>query len=56
VYLRYHYVTDLIVGMALGLAVYRWGPGIAEAIIVGDKYPGDYFGMIPCREKESPSG
>jgi membrane-associated phospholipid phosphatase len=55
VYLRYHYVTDLIVGMALGLAVYRWGPGMAEAIIVGDKYPDDSFGMIPCREKESPS-
>jgi membrane-associated phospholipid phosphatase len=56
VYLRYHYVTDLIIGMALGLAVYRWGPGVAEAIIMEREYPGDSFGMIPYREKEGSSG
>jgi hypothetical protein len=47
VYLRYHYVTDLVVGMILGLMVYRWCPGMAEAMIVGDKYPNDSLEMIP---------
>ena len=36
VYLRYHYVTDLIVGMALGLVVYWQGLKIVEAIILKD--------------------
>jgi len=33
VYLRYHYVTDLIIGISLGFAVYRWGEPMARAII-----------------------
>jgi membrane-associated phospholipid phosphatase len=33
VYLRYHYVTDLIIGICLGLAVYRWGEPMARSII-----------------------
>jgi membrane-associated phospholipid phosphatase len=33
VYLRYHYVTDLLVGMALGTAVFRFGPVLAEAFM-----------------------
>ena len=33
VYLRYHYVFDLIVGAALSLPVYRFCPDIAEALI-----------------------
>ena len=36
VYLRYHYVTDLIVGMALGFVVYRLGLKSVEAIILKD--------------------
>ena len=36
VYLRYHYVTDLIVGMALGFVVYWRGLKIVEAIILKD--------------------
>jgi hypothetical protein len=34
VYLRYHYVTDLVVGISLGLAVYRWGEPMAKSIII----------------------
>ncbi|OQC26434.1 MAG: PAP2 superfamily protein [Deltaproteobacteria bacterium ADurb.Bin072] len=37
VYLRYHYVTDLVVGMALGTAVFRYGPGLATAFICGNE-------------------
>jgi len=33
VYLRYHYVTDIIVGLALGYAIYRWGLMRIEAIV-----------------------
>jgi membrane-associated phospholipid phosphatase len=32
VYLRYHYVTDLIIGISLGFAVYRWGEPMARSI------------------------
>ena len=35
VYLRYHYVTDLIAGMALGVLVFLFGPGLAEATLRG---------------------
>jgi membrane-associated phospholipid phosphatase len=33
VYLRYHYVTDLIVGISLGFAVYRWGEPFARSTV-----------------------
>ncbi len=33
VYLRYHYVTDLIIGVSLGFAVYHWGEPMARATI-----------------------
>ena len=33
VYLRYHYVTDLVVRISLGFAVYRWGEPMARSII-----------------------
>jgi membrane-associated phospholipid phosphatase len=35
VYLRYHYVTDLIAGMALAVLVFRFGPDLAEATMLG---------------------
>lgn len=35
VYLRYHYVTDLVAGMALGVLVYRFGPDLAMAAMLG---------------------
>jgi len=37
VYLRYHYVTDLVAGMALGVLVFRFGPGLAEATMLGSE-------------------
>jgi membrane-associated phospholipid phosphatase len=33
VYLRYHYVTDLLVGVTLGILVYQFGPLVSEALI-----------------------
>jgi membrane-associated phospholipid phosphatase len=33
VYLRYHYVTDLIIGISLGFSVYYWGEPMARGII-----------------------
>jgi membrane-associated phospholipid phosphatase len=33
IYLRYHYVTDLIIGIGLGFAVYCWGEPMARTII-----------------------
>jgi len=37
VYLRYHYVTDLVAGMALGVLVFRFGPGLAEATMLASE-------------------
>jgi membrane-associated phospholipid phosphatase len=37
VYLHYHYVTDLILGISLGFVVYRWGEPIARAIITRNR-------------------
>ncbi len=37
VYLRYHYVADLIIGISLGFAVYRWGEPMARAIITRNR-------------------
>lgn len=34
VYLRYHYVVDLMAGAALGCLVYRFAPGIAARLIL----------------------
>jgi membrane-associated phospholipid phosphatase len=38
VYLRYHYVTDLVVGISLGFAVYRWGEPMARRIITRNSW------------------
>jgi membrane-associated phospholipid phosphatase len=38
VYLRYHYVADLIIGISLGFAVYRWGEPIARSIITRKRW------------------
>lgn len=35
VYLRYHYVTDIIAGIILGLVVYAYGPGLSMSFICG---------------------
>jgi membrane-associated phospholipid phosphatase len=56
VYLRYHYVTDLIVGMVLGLAVYHWVPGMAETIIRRKERVRDSAGMISLEDEERRSG
>lgn len=36
VYLRYHYVTDLLVGAVLGLVVYRYGTTLSEALVLNN--------------------
>ena len=38
VYLRYHYVADLIVGISLGFAVYRWGEPMTRSIITRNRW------------------
>jgi len=56
VYLRYHYVTDLVAGLFLGLVVYSIGPGIADVFINRGRQVGGSFGMIPSGKEERPSG
>jgi membrane-associated phospholipid phosphatase len=46
VYLRYHYVTDLIVGMTLGFVVYWRGLKIIETIIFKDMGVRNTAGII----------
>lgn len=55
VYLRYHYVTDLIAGLFLGFVVYSVGPGIAEVFIHRSAQVDRSFGMIPPGEENNPS-
>jgi membrane-associated phospholipid phosphatase len=35
IYLRYHYVTDIIIGAILGIVVYLYAPSFSEALIPG---------------------
>jgi membrane-associated phospholipid phosphatase len=53
VYLRYHYVIDLIAGLFLGLVVYRYGPGIAESLIVRNRCSTEDAGVIACGQEDS---
>ena len=56
VYLRYHYVTDLIVGMALGFVVYWQGLKIVEAIILKDMGVQNTAGIMAYKEEKYHSG
>jgi membrane-associated phospholipid phosphatase len=51
VYLRYHYVTDIIIGVILGLLVYWWGKVLVEAIILKDEIIGHPPGIISNNEE-----
>jgi membrane-associated phospholipid phosphatase len=51
VYLRYHYVTDLIAGMALGFVVYWRGLKIVKAIILKDMGVQNTIGNMAYGEK-----
>lgn len=37
VYLRYHYVVDLLAGGLLGIVVYMWGPAVAGRYLAGSR-------------------
>ena len=52
VYLRYHYVTDLIVGMALGFVVYWRGLKIIKAIILKDMGVQNTAGIMAYGEEK----
>ncbi|MGD0275819.1 MAG: phosphatase PAP2 family protein [Syntrophales bacterium] len=51
VYLRYHYVTDVIIGAILGLVVYRYAPSLSEALILGNGRLKDSVSVHPFREE-----
>ncbi|HPQ42952.1 MAG TPA: phosphatase PAP2 family protein [Syntrophales bacterium] len=51
VYLRYHYVTDLIIGTILGLVVYSCVPSLSRALILGNGKPKDSVLANPFREE-----
>ncbi len=53
VYLRYHYVADILAGLLLGIAVYLFGPAVARRFILGAQpYPQD-SGMGAGTEKQA---
>ena len=52
VYLRYHYVFDLIAGILLGLLVYWYGHGIAQRFATISSQTHDDPGMVPFRQEQ----
>jgi membrane-associated phospholipid phosphatase len=54
VYLRYHYVTDIIEGVILGLIVYAYGPSLSMSLICGRDSTG--MSTLPGEGKRAVSG
>ena len=54
VYLRYHYVTDIIAGVILGLIVYAYGPSLSMSLIGGRDSTG--MSTLPGEGKRAVSG
>ncbi|MGC9323674.1 MAG: phosphatase PAP2 family protein [Desulfomonilia bacterium] len=43
IYLRYHYVADIIIGWILGLLVFRYGPGFSLSLIGREIQPAESY-------------